>query len=381
MLLGPRRTVSCIRWFSGSKGKVCTVIDDSLKSSTQTDVMDALTELRTTVLNWVLRVATPLGGIVVAVAIYDELRIHNITAALVYLLIYCMAAAVIWKPVPYAVRVCVCLLTLYGYGFAEVYYYEIPSNSLMLMLVFVTFSGIFFGFRIGMCSLALSAATLAAFGYLFTSGTIARDSVSNALPSDAFSWLTLCMPFVFFSFLGLVSVSILLRRLNQHVRKERKYVRDLHVEIEERERVEEALRRNDDALRENMERYRVLFNAGHDAVLVVENMLGRYPGFFSEVNDVACSRLEYTREELLHMTPMDIVVPDMISHVLEVMDLLQRNGHALWEVTNLTKSGKHIPVEVSSHRFAYGGKNAFFVCCPGHNKTQAHGRGAEAAGG
>ena len=58
----------------------------------------------------------------------------------------------------------------------------------------------------------------------------------------------------------------------------------------------------EDALRKSEQRYTLLFNSGHDAIFVRE--IGRGEGDkFSEVNDVACARLGYSREQLLQMSP------------------------------------------------------------------------------
>src|SRR3989304_245075 len=64
------------------------------------------------------------------------------------------------------------------------------------------------------------------------------------------------------------------------------------------------------ALRESEERYRVLFEGINDAVFVNEILDGNEPGRFLQVNDVACERLGYTRDELLNLTPRDISTPE-----------------------------------------------------------------------
>ena len=58
--------------------------------------------------------------------------------------------------------------------------------------------------------------------------------------------------------------------------------------------------------------YQLMFNSVSETILVClmgdrETMT---PGKFIEVNDVACRRLGYTREELLRMTPLDIDAPE-----------------------------------------------------------------------
>lgn len=99
-------------------------------------------------------------------------------------------------------------------------------------------------------------------------------------------------------------------------------------------------------LKKNEERYRLLFNSGNDAVFVHklddDNLIGK----FIEVNDVACKRLGYTRQELLELSPADIDVP---------IDL--EDKHVLYETIHTTKDGKQIYVEINAHTFNYDGKS------------------------
>ncbi len=110
------------------------------------------------------------------------------------------------------------------------------------------------------------------------------------------------------------------------------------------------------ALRDREARFRLLFNTGNDAILVhlLNDTDGR--GRFVEVNDVACRRLGYSRDELLRMSPVDIDDPANTSDMEEIVQQIQSNGFALFERTHLTKGGGKIPVEISSHIFEMDGK-------------------------
>ena len=125
-------------------------------------------------------------------------------------------------------------------------------------------------------------------------------------------------------------------------------------DITERKQSEEALRKRD-------ERFRLLFNSSSDMVLLHALNEDGMPGSFLEVNDVACQRLGYTREELLQLSPLDIDAPEGIEVVPEMMKKLQEDKHALWEGIHVTKGGKHIPVEISNHLFALEGRPAILA--------------------
>jgi len=107
------------------------------------------------------------------------------------------------------------------------------------------------------------------------------------------------------------------------------------------------------------EKYRTLFHNYIDAVFV-HPLKGSGFGRFIEVNDVACHRLGYTREELLSMTAADITVPADTKKqgAAEMRRRLSRNGNMVFEVVHYAKDGTRIPVEVSSSVFDYEGRPA-----------------------
>ncbi|MGO9310419.1 MAG: PAS domain-containing protein [Spirochaetia bacterium] len=113
-------------------------------------------------------------------------------------------------------------------------------------------------------------------------------------------------------------------------------------DITERRRVEEALRKSE-------ERYRLLFNSINDAVLVHGITADGLPGRITEVNDIACERLGYTRDELLRMSPVDFDTPDGAALSPRMIARLKEEKHAVWEGAHVTRSGRRIPVEISNH--------------------------------
>ena len=113
----------------------------------------------------------------------------------------------------------------------------------------------------------------------------------------------------------------------------------------------------EEALRASEERYRLLFNSSHDALLVAEGPdTDGLPGRVIEVNDVACDRLGYTREELLQKRLSDIDAPENLPLISAIMEKLQDKRHALWEGVHVAKKGRRIPVEVSADLFELNGK-------------------------
>jgi PAS domain S-box-containing protein len=102
-------------------------------------------------------------------------------------------------------------------------------------------------------------------------------------------------------------------------------------------------------LRDSEERLRILFNGINDAVFVHEGADDGNPGRFIEVNDPACERLGYSRNELLTMRPFDIDAPETVPNVPQMMERLYANGYAVWEGVHVRKDGIRIPVEIGNH--------------------------------
>ncbi len=110
-------------------------------------------------------------------------------------------------------------------------------------------------------------------------------------------------------------------------------------------------RRAMEALQEREQRYTRLFNSGSDAVFVHDVGSGEHAGKFTEVNDVACARLGYSREELRQMSPEDIDSPGMEESKHRALETLAETGHAVFETIHVGRSGVEIPVEISSRVF------------------------------
>jgi PAS domain S-box-containing protein len=109
-------------------------------------------------------------------------------------------------------------------------------------------------------------------------------------------------------------------------------------------------------LRQTAERLNILFNSSNDAIFVHAVNEDGLPGTFTEVNDVACQRLGYTREELLKMSPGNIDNPLSPEYQKEITRELSRTGNVIFEIGHLTKDGQSIPMEINAHCFELDGK-------------------------
>lgn len=130
------------------------------------------------------------------------------------------------------------------------------------------------------------------------------------------------------------------------------YIRSVY-DITDRKLVEKALMESED-------RYKTLFNNTTDAILLYEcteetEKLSR----LIEVNNVACDKLGFTRDELIGMSPFDLTLPCFRKKLLTLITQAKINSHYTFELECVAKDGSTIPVEVNIHCFLMQGKKVF----------------------
>lgn len=99
--------------------------------------------------------------------------------------------------------------------------------------------------------------------------------------------------------------------------------------------------------------FRELFDAASDALFVL-NLEGQ----FIAVNETACSRLGYSRAELLGMGPTGIDSPEYRERIPERMRELMQTGYIVFESEHCSRDGHRIPVEISARRMDFSGQPA-----------------------
>ncbi|MCU0332250.1 MAG: PAS domain S-box protein, partial [Ignavibacteriaceae bacterium] len=109
-------------------------------------------------------------------------------------------------------------------------------------------------------------------------------------------------------------------------------------------------------LRESESKFKMLFNNANDAVFVTQFSNEKSYGDFIEVNEVACRRLGYTKEEFLQLSPSAIVSQKSIIEFNLKTEQLLKDGHVIYDIVHRAKDRKLIPVEVNSHLFIYNDK-------------------------
>ncbi len=124
--------------------------------------------------------------------------------------------------------------------------------------------------------------------------------------------------------------------------------------ITERKRIERALQ-------DSEARYRQLFEGSTDALFVMELNGRRIPNKFLDVNEEACKRLGYSREELLKLGPRDINPPNHEEQIVENVTRALEHGVCVFETTHVSKDGTTFPVEINLHPLQISGQPVFIA--------------------
>jgi PAS domain S-box-containing protein len=126
----------------------------------------------------------------------------------------------------------------------------------------------------------------------------------------------------------------------------------------ERDSLEQAVHERTRELRENEQKYRLLFESAGDAIYIHDpeaRMLA--------VNTTACELLGYTQAELLSMTIDQVDTPEEAQYAPERIARLMKQGHHGFQTVHRRKDGGLVPVEVRSRLINWGGQAAMMSIC------------------
>lgn len=117
------------------------------------------------------------------------------------------------------------------------------------------------------------------------------------------------------------------------------------------------LKQTEARLTEEKQRYQTLFNSISDAVFLAPLSQEGVHGNFVEVNDVACKRLGYTRDELLSMNARILNPAANLTKVRSFGRDIRREGESIFESIHVAKDGTQIPVDVVARAVRIDGRD------------------------
>ncbi len=104
-----------------------------------------------------------------------------------------------------------------------------------------------------------------------------------------------------------------------------------------------------DDLRQSELKYKMLFENSSDAILIHKIDENGLPSYFIDVNETACKYYGYTIDEFKKLTPKDIDTDFSPGIVKPIIKDLINNKKIVFNKIHKTKSGKQMPVEISSN--------------------------------
>lgn len=128
-----------------------------------------------------------------------------------------------------------------------------------------------------------------------------------------------------------------------------KYLLGYVMDISKRKKAEKALI-------ESEKKFREIFNNTNDAIFLHEYKDSNKPGRFIEVNERVIEWLDYSREEILSMTPVDLSAEthkDIPNRLVE--DLLYKDFD-IFETVLHKKNGEIVYTEIYAHAFILNGE-------------------------
>ncbi|MDA0990508.1 MAG: ATP-binding protein [Verrucomicrobia bacterium] len=198
--------------------------------------------------------------------------------------------------------------------------------------------------------------------------------------------------------LFLITAIVMISLLTAHL-VARRQLREQHARLAISEMESEKAREDMVILRDQLTREQnrseLFLNRTEELVFVCSITDDGLPGPFLEANEEAVSRLGYSRERLLRMTPLDIEyveyptamsayarLHDVENAVNELSSLIDDEsiekehvimarrqvkrilsaGFSVYERTYLARNGTHIPVKVLATRFEVGDKTQLLLC-------------------
>ena len=120
---------------------------------------------------------------------------------------------------------------------------------------------------------------------------------------------------------------------------------------------------------ESERRYRALFDACSDVIIVHRFEDDGRAGQIVEVNEAACLALGYARAQLLAMTAEDVLAPEARNQVRARTNALADAGTLAYETVQITSDRQRVPVEVTARVVDIGGRR---LCLAVSHSIAAH---------
>ncbi len=219
-----------------------------------------LESVRERLLNNILWVLVFFGGIATAIAAITQIKEEQYLIATLYAACYILIFGIASNPsLGYTIRAFTCLFVSYAVALSEFYFYGISELSYAFMYTLVIFSGLLFGIRMGLGSLALVILSISTRYWtgMYTKSLQRGEALD--VTGHLLSWLSSILTFSFLILLTLVVLTLMLRLLGRSLRDSNRLVEELKHEIDKHKKTQRELA-------ESKEHYRLLTENAHDII-------------------------------------------------------------------------------------------------------------------
>jgi len=103
-----------------------------------------------------------------------------------------------------------------------------------------------------------------------------------------------------------------------------------------------------------------LFQVCGDGLMLYELTPAAVGGRFLHVNEALCRLLGYPREELMRLSPVELIEDEDKARVPKLIAQVEPSGSTLFEMTLIQKDGGRLPVEVHASAIPFGGRRLAF---------------------
>lgn len=116
-------------------------------------------------------------------------------------------------------------------------------------------------------------------------------------------------------------------------------------------------RNAENALKESELKFSKLFNSANDVIFLHSATSNPDECRFLEVNDIACQKLGYTKEELFELSPAHFYFHEDNTSICHDMEKVLTEGNATFEIVSRCKNGQDLYFEINAHLFELNRKN------------------------
>lgn len=317
---------------------------------------DTLHYWRVKILSLIFITASVLGLIAYIPALIPAIQQKNWGIIIVDSIVFGFTAGLVLIPaIPFKIRAAFIVCLFYAIGVTLLFSPYGYITGPLWLFAFPVVTATLHGFRPALIALAANTLVLLVSGIF-----LERQILIWGMNLDYVieNWVIISINFIILNSIVTISISSLVRGMKHAVQMEKragsrlqnnreKLIRtnvSLNEEMEERKRIEEALRLNE-------EKYRVLVELSSDAIFILT-----ITGIVLDCNAAACDIFGYGRDEMMGMDVTNLIPDQFREHLPEIITEDMTTGDNAIERYYQKKDGTVFATEITTKIFEVAGQ-------------------------